>query len=75
MTGLKEVRAARKAEAEKLAKRYSVEGIAREMGVSRPTINRWEKYPESIKVGDALKLAEILGCSVDDLICLPEKHN
>lgn len=45
------------------------------MGVSRVTYAKWEEHPERMSVGQARKLADYLGCSVDDLFYLTEDVN
>lgn len=71
MTGLRSIRRAKAEEAH----RYAAATVAKAMGVSRVTYAKWEEHPEKMSVGQARKLADYLGCSVDDLFYLPEDVN
>lgn len=57
------------------AHRYTVKATAEAMGVSRPTYVRWEEHPERMTMEQARRLADYLGCSVDDLFYLPNEGN
>lgn len=70
MKGLKNIRTARREE----AKRFSQEAIAAAIGVSRPKYIQMEEDPSTITRGQADKLADYLGCSVDDIF-LPTNVN
>ena len=71
MKGLRAIRKERASEAH----RYTAKATAQAMGVSAPTYRKWEEHPERLSVGQARKLADYLGCSVDDLFYLPRKGN
>lgn len=45
----------------------SVTEIAKRLGVHRNTVHGWMRNPQSIKMSHALKLCEILHCSLNDL--------
>lgn len=47
--------------------RYSQEAVAAYLGISRPTYIKMEKNPDTITMGDARKLAEFFGVSVDEI--------
>lgn len=72
MTGLKAIRSNLMAAARR---KYSAEGVARAMGVSAPTYHKWEEHPERMTMEQARRLADYLGCHVEDLFYLPGKHN
>ena len=40
---------------------------AEHLGISRPTYIKMEKNPEIIEMGEARKLAELFGVSIDDI--------
>lgn len=52
-------------------KEVSQEAMASVCGVHVNTYRAWEEKPSSIKLGDAMKLAEHLNISLDDIIFLP----
>lgn len=59
-TGLKEIR---------LQAGYkTAKDLADEMGVAGSTITRYEKEPESIPMKAAIRMADLLGCSLDDIV-------
>ncbi len=70
MRGLKAIRKARHAE----AMRFSQGAVAGYIGVSRPKYRRMEEDPSTITRGQADKLADYLGCNVDDIF-LPTGAN
>lgn len=70
MQGLKAIRKARQAE----AMRFSQDAVAGYIGVSRPKYIRMEEDPSTITRGQADKLADYLGCDVDDIF-LPTSVN
>lgn len=59
-TGLKEIR--------QEAGYKTAKDLADEMGVAGSTITRYEKEPESIPMKAAIKMADMLGCSLDDIV-------
>lgn len=63
MQGLKNIREAKRAE----AMRYSQSAVAAAIGISKPKYIRMEKDPSTITRGQADKLADYLGCDVDDI--------
>lgn len=48
-------------------KNLSQEQVAKEMGLNQHTISQWETGERTPSVKKALKLAEILGTTVDNL--------
>ena len=42
--------------------------LADEMGVAGSTVTRYEKEPESIPMKAAIRMADMLGCSLDDIV-------
>lgn len=70
MRGLKAIRQQRASE----ARRYTVKATAKAMGVSEPTYRKWEVHPETMTIERAKKLADYLGCDVDDLFYLPRNQ-
>lgn len=71
MNGLRAIRRQRASE----ARRYTAKATAAAMGVSAPTYRKWEEHPESLTMEQAARLADYLGCRIDDLFYLPEKGN
>lgn len=78
--GLTEIRKARLMDAEAVAQvldpgpgrratDYSLEACAKVLGVSRPTYRKYEHDPDKMRVGQAKRLAEHLGVSVEAIIC------
>lgn len=63
MQGLKSIRTAKRDE----AKRFSQEAVAAAIGVSKPKYIRMEEDPSTITRGQADKLADYLGCEVEDI--------
>lgn len=54
--------------AEWMAKRYiSRDELAKKVGVSKTTITLWQKKPSSIKMRDAVRLAQAFGCGIADI--------
>lgn len=47
--------------------RYSQEAAAEKLGISRPTYVKMEKYPSTIRMGMARKIADLYEVSIDDL--------
>ena len=41
--------------------------LAKLLGVSLPTIIKWEKQPHSIPFGKVLQIVEIMGVSINDI--------
>lgn len=70
MQGLKEIREAHLSE----ATRFTQEAVAAAIGVTAPTYRSYERNPGKLSRDTAEKLAEYLGCSVDDIF-LPSKSN
>lgn len=63
MSKLKELREQRKSE----SKRFTLEECAEVAGVTKPTYMKLEKHPELVTVQQAERLAEHLGCSIEDI--------
>ena len=59
-TGLKEIR--------QEAGYKTAKDLADELGVAGSTITRYEKEPESIPMKAAIRIADMLGCSLDDVV-------
>lgn len=57
------------------ARRYTAAAFAEELGVSRPTLARYERDPEVMPFRTAAKAARLLGCDVDELFNLGKKRN
>lgn len=51
----------------RLVKEISIAEAAKACGVHPNTYAYWESNPENVKVKDAVKVAEALGVSVDDI--------
>lgn len=51
----------------RLVKEISINDAAKACGVHPNTYAYWEQNPGSVKVKDAVKVAEALGVSVDDI--------
>lgn len=47
--------------------RYRQQDAADHLGVSRQTYIKMEQSPETVSMGDAKKLAEFFGVSIDDI--------
>ena len=45
----------------------SVAEVARRVGVARQTVYAWFADPRTMSLDHAAKLAEVLGCTVDEL--------
>lgn len=71
MRGLRAIRQERASE----ARRYTAKATAQAMGVSAPTYRKWEAHPENLTMEQARKLADYLGCRVEDLFYLPGEGN
>lgn len=63
MSKLKEMRERLKSE----SKRFTLDECAAVIGVTRPTYMKLEEHPELVTVEQAEKLANHLGCSVQDI--------
>ena len=50
------------------AKGITQDEMAKLLGISKPTYVRWEKAPENISMGFALKIASILNCYIWSVI-------
>jgi len=50
------------------SKRLTQEDVARHIGVKRNTISMWETGKAFPKSRDLIKIAELYGCSVEDLL-------
>lgn len=48
--------------------RISRTNIARLLGVHPMTVHNWERKPETLRLKDAMRLADIYGCDVRSLI-------
>jgi transcriptional regulator with XRE-family HTH domain len=42
--------------------------VARAVGVTTAAVGKWERGENQLKVGEAATIADLLSCSVDDLI-------
>lgn len=51
----------------RLAKEITLQQMAERLGVHPNTYAAWEKEPNSISIGNAFRIAEIFGMSVDDI--------
>ena len=60
VTGLKEIR--------QEAGYKTAKDLADALGVAGSTITRYEKEPESIPMKAAIRIADMLGCSLDDVV-------
>lgn len=49
------------------AKKISQQQVADSIGVHVNTIIRWEASPDKISLGDAFKITEFLGLTIDDV--------
>ena len=45
----------------------TMEEVAAQMGITRQTYSKMESSPDTIEIGEARKLAEILNIKVDDI--------
>lgn len=70
MQGLRAIREAKVSEASK----YSQAAVAAAVGISKPTLRKYERDPGSMTLKTAERLAAYLGCSVTDIF-LPSKSN
>ena len=52
---------------------FTLEQLAARSGVSRVSITRYENGPREPKVGDALKIARALDCTVEELFDISPK--
>jgi len=59
---------------ERVKAKMSQDQLAIVLGVSSPTIRRWEKNPDTIPSGKALAMADCFGCSIDYLFCRTEER-
>lgn len=59
----------------RLVKEMSIEAAAKACGVHPNTYAYWEKNPENVKVKDAVKVAQALGVSVDDIFFTATQQN
>jgi transcriptional regulator with XRE-family HTH domain len=50
------------------AKHFTQEDIAKRMGTTQANVSKWEKNPSSLTLGQLKRLANVLGCSIEDLI-------
>ena len=53
------------------AKGITQDEMAKLLGISKPTYVRWEKTPENISMGFALKIASIFETDLSSIIFLP----
>ena len=51
----------------RLVKEMTIEQMAKACNVSANTYSEWEKNPGKVKVNNALKIAETLGVSVNEI--------
>lgn len=66
MQELKTIRERKKRAALDEASKYTQDAIASAVGVSPPTYRCYEQNPGSAPLEVALRIAEYLGCSIDD---------
>lgn len=52
----------------RLAKNMNQECLAKQLGIARTTVSMWETGKAMPRVDTLRKLAEIFGCSVDELL-------
>ena len=52
-----------------LSQRY----MAKALGISIPTYEKWERNPELIPIGKCERMAEIFGVDLGDIVFLPHK--
>lgn len=50
-------------------------GMARELGIDRGTYGKWEANPDKIPIAGALRIAQILGRSIDELFFAQNSTN
>lgn len=55
------------------AKEISQEDMAVRLGIHVNTYQNWEAEPEKISIGNAKKIAEIFGVSLDDILFEKQK--
>lgn len=55
----------------RVVKGYSQEKMSELMDIHINTYRAWEEKPSSIKLGNAMKLAQVLDISIDDISFLP----
>lgn len=53
------------------ARGYSLNTMAELCNVHLNTYRAWEEKPSDIKLGNAFKIAEVLGITIEDIIFLP----
>ena len=54
------------------AKGYSQEALARELGLSRQAVSKWERVESSPEMENLIALARLYGVSLDDLLRLED---
>ena len=74
MRGLKEIREAHLNEANQAAQSFTQEAVAAVIGVTAPTYRSYERDPGKLTREKAEKLAEYLGCSIDDIFLSNERN-
>lgn len=57
------------------SRRMSQETVAELVGISRQAVNKWERDQSTPSTENLFKLAEILGTSVDQLLCVNAKSD
>ena len=55
-------------------KEMSQKNLADACGVHENTIRNWEEDSSQIKLSDAIKLSEVFGVSIDDIVFTPTKQ-
>ena len=55
------------------AKDISQESMAQKLNVHVNTYQNWENRPESIAIGNAIKISQILGVSLNDIIFVSDE--
>jgi len=55
--------------AERVGRKLSQDELAKMLNIDRSTIARWESGEMKPRASKLLKLSEIFGCSVDELLC------
>lgn len=55
-------------------KGYGQEYMAEQLGVSQPAYLNWEKGKRDLSYNNLIRIAEVLGCEVIDVITYPDKY-
>ena len=54
-------------------KEISLEDMAKSLKIHINTYQKWEKRPETIAIGNAIKISEILGVSLNDIVFVSDE--